>query len=181
MKKSKFTWAFFGSLLMTIDILSGQVSLDIDGTLQLRQVDTITSTDHLLVRKSDGVVAVTPVSPLLQVETPQSLPYASAWRDYTSGYYEGSFYKHQSRVFLDGTVRKRGVGGTVDTLFFDVDTLCYLPTNYRPEKRMIVFAKHESDNVRLNIEPDGVVWFVYGTTDINWINLDGISFFCHEN
>ncbi len=173
----KLLFSLLGSLVMSIQLLTGQVSVDIEGPLQLGQVDTVTNTDHLVVRKSDGVLAVTPATQLNQVETPQSLPYASAWKHYYSGYHEGSFYKHQSRVYLDGTVRKRGVGGAVDTIFFDRDTLCYLPPDYRPEKRMIVYGKYNSDNVRLNIEPDGVVWFVYGAFNINWINLDGISFY----
>ena len=154
-----------------------QIQLEVEGQLRLGVADTVTFFDQVLVRKSDGIIAVSSISQNDPVEVPKPIPYTDTWKDYNVGYQRGYYYKQDERVYLDGTIRKSGYP---DTIWSDSDTLCVLPVDYRPRKRMIVFAKHNLGNVRLNIEPRGTVWFVDGHSGIDWINLDGLSFYRNE-
>ena len=158
--------------------LNSQIYVEVDGQLKLGHADTVSTEGQIVVRKSDGILAVTDLDDLIPVETALPLPYTAQWEDYNVGFQKGTFYKHNDRVFLNGLVRKGG--GFPDTLYSNIDTLCVLPEGYRPWNRVIVYGKHQSNNVRLNIKTDGTIWFVYGTESINWVSLDGVSFYRKE-
>ena len=122
-------------ILVSTPIVLSQTQFEVEGEVKLGKADTLSSFDHIVVRKADGVLGVTPVNNLTNIEAPKGLPYIAGWRDYNRGFQNGTYYKHQERVYLDGTILQ---GGLPDTFYTESDTLCRLPIGYRPRKKMIL-------------------------------------------
>ena len=56
-------------------------------------------------------------------------------------------------------------------------TICVLPEDCRPKKRLIFTVNHHESIMRFDICLNGNVIYQAGTNKYNWISLDGIHFF----
>ena len=149
--------------------ISAQVGIELDGTVKLNQLDTVSAGAQMnkLVLKEDGTLAIKDAEPTVSAETPQALPLMDGFIN--SNYFEDSYYyKHNKRVYLGGVVMKPG-GIEIN------DTIAVLPPGYRPAKRLLTSAVSGITAIRLNIESNGVIRALSDGAFTN-SSLNGISF-----
>ncbi|MAU34011.1 hypothetical protein CMN23_02680 [Candidatus Saccharibacteria bacterium] len=86
--------------------------------------------------------------------------------------YSSSFSTPQYTKTSDGLVSLKGLirAGTASSN----TTLFTLPAGYRPDNRAILTTASNGAYARLDIMPDGRVFFMYGSN--SWFSLDGITF-----
>ncbi len=158
--------------------LRAQGDMEVDGKLKVMSMDTLTSSSHVVVKKTDGTLALASSNLTNEVEEPIALPLDPDFSNYGLGYQSPFYYKHEERVYLQGLLRKKA--GFVE----NTDVLATLPVGCRPDSRIMVFGQQGNASVRLNIEPDGEIWVVEGAlTGANastWISVSGISFSTKE-
>jgi uncharacterized protein (TIGR02145 family) len=148
-----------------------QSVLEIEGKVKIDVLNVDAKVENVVIKSESGVLA------LMETSLPSlhQLPLASGFQEYGFGYQEASYYKSESRVYIDGLVKKQS--GTI----MQHDTIFTLPQEYRPRSRLVAHAKQDDKRVRLNIEPSGVAWVVDPPPySLDWISLDNIDFYRHE-
>ena len=76
------------------------------------------------------------------------------------------YFKRNGIVHVQGLVKPNNSWGKIATL----------PEGFRPKKRLIFNLNNNSKTARVDVMTDGVIGWVAGGKDHNWISLDGISF-----
>jgi len=153
--------------------LFSQPALQIDGSLYVHAMDTIVTSNNLLVQTDDGTLAVTTNPQLEVLDPPQPLPLTATFM--THGEHPGTFYQNGSRVYLMGKIFKPGGAIAKD------EVISILPPVNRPNKRHVLHAQFEGTSIRLNVEPNGEIWVVKDPAlPTDTIILDGIDFFTSE-
>ena len=119
---------------------------------------------------SDGpclhvLVAGVPVSALGATVRPAALQ--SGWLAYGHGYEAPSTTKYGDLCVVSGLIKKSGSMAKL---------LMTLPSDCRPNKRVIFNLNNHQNPLRVDVNTNGQVQYVAGTWQHGWISLDGIQF-----
>ena len=93
---------------------------------------------------------------------------ASGWTHYASGYRPVSVAKSGNVVTVSGLLRKVGGGKWAH--------VATLPSGMRPSKRLIFNVNTQDRTARVDVLPNGQIYFITGKTTHGWLSLEGISF-----
>jgi hypothetical protein len=89
------------------------------------------------------------------------------WQPYANGYRTPSWVKSENMCIVSGVAKA--------TKGF-LATLCQLPPECRPSKRLIFTTSHHGTNSRLDVLSNGEIQYVAGAREEDWLSLDGIFF-----
>jgi len=162
----------------SIDIANGAISTAniADGTISTADIADGSIGGSKIMSGSIDSSDLVPEEPWHQVGAPGEVAYKPGWSTSTLGLYQPAGY----RVDRFGTVRFRGFawkgGDTTASVMFT------LPPAYRPSRyRTFAVASGTGSSTygAIDVESNGDV-YVYGFTDDNRVNLEGISFVAGE-
>ena len=106
-----------------------------------------------------------PVSALGGSVRPAALQ--NGWAAYGHGYVAPSTTKYGDLCVVSGLIKKSGGMAKV---------LMTLPSDCRPNKRVIFNLNNHANTLRVDVSTNGQVQYVAGTWQHGWLNLDGIQF-----
>jgi hypothetical protein len=90
----------------------------------------------------------------------------SGWVAYGHGYEAPSTTRYGDLCVVSGLIRRHGMSNPLMTL----------PTDCRPNKRVIFNLNNHQNTLRVDVLTNGQVHYVSGTWHHGWLNLDGIQF-----
>jgi hypothetical protein len=90
----------------------------------------------------------------------------SGWVPYGHGYEAPSTTRYGDLCVVSGLIRRSGMRNPLMTL----------PTDCRPNKRVIFNVNNHQNTLRVDVLTNGQVHYVSGTWHHGWLNLDGIQF-----
>lgn len=129
-----------------------------------------------LVLSSEGDIAVLAPDNIDEIEKVNEISYYPNYENYGAGFAEGTYYKHNHRVYLGGLIK------SINNQISVGDTIFILPPAYRPDKRILAKGHQDLATIRLNIETNGVVrilspaQLISPDNYVSWISLEGIQF-----
>lgn len=102
------------------------------------------------------------------IQTVVPLPYATNWSDFDATTYEGGgYYKRDSRVYLQGLVKK-------SVALAASDVIATLPAPYRPTRRRPFIVISNGAIGRVDVRTDGTITVETGNN--TYVSLEGISY-----
>jgi len=168
-----FQWIEIGSVPGPQGIQGVQGIQGIQGptgpTAVVAQPGTPSNTNVLWVDTDDPDTSPYTVEAVHVLGSAGEPAFAANWSNYSvPAFLPGGFYKDsQSRVFLQGLVKKAIAVATPDTIFT-------LPAGYRPGSPVLLCAISNSALARVDIQTTGAVQVMIGNA--GWVALDGLSF-----
>jgi len=90
----------------------------------------------------------------------------NGWRPYGHGYEAPSTTKYGDLCVVSGLIKRHGMK----------NPLLKLPSDCRPNKRVIFNLNNHQGTLRVDVLKNGDVHYVAGKYRHNWLNLDGIQF-----
>lgn len=160
--------------IVSLNLLRSQVMFELDSTLQLNNLDTVTQTSDLfdLTRIESKELSVKPPSQSASIEGLQFVEYSPNFEDYGANYEKAHYYKHEDVVYLGGLVRRISGGP-----YLAGDILFVLPNSHRPKFRILATAIQNNSLLRVDVKTNGEVTVVTTSANtIDFLDLSGISF-----
>jgi hypothetical protein len=96
----------------------------------------------------------------------RGLSLSNGWAPYGHGYEAPSTTKSGDLCVVSGLIKRSGMKNPLLTL----------PSDCRPNKRVIFNLNNHEGTLRVDVLPNGQVHYVTGTYRHSWLNLDGINF-----
>jgi len=93
------------------------------------------------------------------------LSLAPGWTNYAHSYAPATFFKQGNIVVVNGLIRGNSWGH-----------LATLPVGYRPRSRLIFNVNNHQYTTRIDVFPNGQIWWVAGGKVHSWLSLSGIVF-----
>jgi hypothetical protein len=99
----------------------------------------------------------------------QPLSLTNGWARYPAAQFAIPSYSKNSGgiVTLQGLVKKSSIKQGV---------IATLPVGFRPDNRLIFTSNNHAKSARVDIHPDGKIWWIAGGKDHGWVSLSGINF-----